>query len=218
MQFALECAKTDPCVISPFQFLFVTFCKNDSISIASQLNCYSILFHYMFSLSSFICAVPEYSALTILHFHSIQINGTYQKLNYTINYKYALFYLPIHNDGKLQLCISNTSKSHSFGNQYPSQLCILQVLSHNISYLYCIGLSKKNGKYSNNRDKRLILPSILLMIQSLFESNIIFNLQMLFRIGLVHQNAYVLATSVVGRKTINNFQTQQILTCKFIDR
>ena len=35
MQFALECAKTDLCVIARFQFLFVTICKNDSISIAS---------------------------------------------------------------------------------------------------------------------------------------------------------------------------------------
>ena len=35
MQFALKCAKTDLCVISPFQFMFVTICNNNSISIAS---------------------------------------------------------------------------------------------------------------------------------------------------------------------------------------
>ena len=116
MQFALECAKTDPCEISPFQFMFVTICKNDSISIASFID-------LLFS------TIPLHVLIVIIHFcsswfidtynfsfYSIQMNGTYQKLNYAINYKYALFYLPIHNDGKHQLCISNTGKSHSFGN------------------------------------------------------------------------------------------------------
>ena len=49
MQFALEWAKSDPCVISPFQFLFVTICQNDSISIADLFICYFFLFYYMFS-------------------------------------------------------------------------------------------------------------------------------------------------------------------------
>ena len=35
---------------------------------------------------------------------------------------------------------------------------------------------------------------------------------------LVNQNAYVLATSVMGMKTINNNETQQIPTWEFIDR
>ena len=68
MQFALECAKNDPCEIAPIQFLFVTIDNKDSISIASVLNCYFLLFYYMLSLLSFIYAVPDYSALTILHF------------------------------------------------------------------------------------------------------------------------------------------------------
>ena len=68
MQFALECAKIDSCAIARFQFLFVTICRNDSISIASLWICYSLLFHYILSLLSFIFAVPDYSALTILHF------------------------------------------------------------------------------------------------------------------------------------------------------
>ena len=68
MQFALEFANTDSCEIPPIQFMFVTISKNDSISIASLLICYSLLFHYMLSLSSFIFAVSGYSALTILHF------------------------------------------------------------------------------------------------------------------------------------------------------
>ena len=81
----------------------------------------------MFSLLSFIYAVSDYSALTIRHFTVAKWIEHTKKLNYTINYKYALFYLPIHNDGKHQLCISNSSKSHSFGNQYPYQLwCFTQ--------------------------------------------------------------------------------------------
>ena len=75
------------------------------------------------------CTIPLHTLIVIIHFysfwlfntfispfHSIPINGTYQKLNYTINYKYVLFYLPIHNDGIHQLCVSNTSKSYSETN------------------------------------------------------------------------------------------------------
>ena len=68
MQFALEFANTDSCEIPPIQFMFVTIDNKESISIASLLICYSLLFHYMFSLISFIFAVSGYSALTILHF------------------------------------------------------------------------------------------------------------------------------------------------------
>ena len=49
MQFALKCPKTDPCEISPVQFLFVTICRNNSISNADLLICYSLLFYYMLS-------------------------------------------------------------------------------------------------------------------------------------------------------------------------
>ena len=119
VQFALECANTDSCEIPLIQFLFVTICRNDSISTASLWICYSILFHYMFSLISFIYAVPDYSALTILHFTAFNSMEHTKKLNYTINAKYVLFYLPIHNDSIHQLCISITCKSHSFENQYP---------------------------------------------------------------------------------------------------
>ena len=71
-----------------------------------------------------------------------------------------------------------------------------------VSVLY--RLVKENGIYNNNCDKRLILPSFLLNNWSLFASSVIFNLQILFRMDLVNQNAYVLATSAVGMKTINN--------------
>ena len=116
MQFALECAKTDPCEISPFQFLFVIIFQNDSISNASLWICYSLLFHYILSLLSFIYAVSDYSALSILHFTVSNSMEHVNVPNYTINYKYALFYLSIHNDGKHQLCTSNTSKSYSETN------------------------------------------------------------------------------------------------------
>ena len=87
MQFALECAKTDLCVILPFQFLFVTIDNKDSISIASLWICYSLLFHYILSLLSFIFAVPDYSALSILHFTVyIWMEHVYVP-NYTINNK-----------------------------------------------------------------------------------------------------------------------------------
>ena len=76
------------------------------------------------------------------------------------------------------------------------------VQKHLVSVLY--KLVKENGKYSNIFDKRLIRLSFLLMIKSLFEYNIIFNLQILFRMNLVHQNAFVLATSFEGMKTIDN--------------
>ena len=122
MQFALEWAKTNPCKIPPFQFLFVTIDNKDSISIASVLNCYFLLFYYMLSLLSFIFAVSGYSSLTIRHFIVSKWIEHTKKLHYTINQKYALFYLSIHNDGKHQLCTSNTCKSNSFGNQYPHQL------------------------------------------------------------------------------------------------
>ena len=38
VQFALEYAKINPCEISPFQFLFITICKNDSISNAYNID------------------------------------------------------------------------------------------------------------------------------------------------------------------------------------
>ena len=108
----------------PVQYHLFSFCLSQLvIMIPFSLLLYRfVIFYY-----SITCSHCHHSFLQLLIIRHLQFSifivaksmEHTKKLNYTINYKYVLFYLPIHNDGKLQLCISNTSKSHSFGNQYP---------------------------------------------------------------------------------------------------
>ena len=86
MQFALECAKNDPCEIAPIQFLFVTIDNKDSISIAFS---WIVILYYSITCSHCHHSFLQFLVIQHLKFSISQYPNQWniQKLNYTINYK-----------------------------------------------------------------------------------------------------------------------------------
>ena len=90
-------------------------CENDFISIATSYICYFLLFYYILVLLfSFILAISDYSTLTYLIFTVFYSMEYTNKLKYTINHKYTLFYLPIQNNDD----DDDDDKTSTIHNQY----------------------------------------------------------------------------------------------------
>ena len=116
----------------PVKYHHFSFCLSQLIIKAPfpLLLRWIVIFYYSITCSHCYHSFMQFLIIQHFQFSIFIVSKSMEHVyvpNYTINPKYALFYLSIHNDGKHQLCTSNTSKSYSFGNQYPHYLwCFTQ--------------------------------------------------------------------------------------------